>query len=601
MLALALVAPACKKASAPASRAVADDSKGAEEGPGDTITNTQEQAVDEGGIVKAHGDHLVVLRRGRLFTVKIGDDSLRAVSYVDVTPHPRHDAWYDEMLVHDDTVVVVGYSYRVSATELGIFRIDDAGGLTYVDTYFLDSNDYYSSRNYASRLVGDQLIFYMPHYSYASSDGDGAEETEPLQLGRWKGGARRTRKHGDWERLMDRAALIPSIETGETPVVHSVITCDLSGPRLGCRARGIRGSYGRAFYVSSRAVYVWTHQAPWYGGYGGYGDEGADLAADPPMGALYRLPLGEGPIGAVHVEGAPIDQFSFKETADGNLLVLVQPQTPGDAMWGPEQVETAAPLHLVTLSPELLEHRGERAPAQAYRTLPGAEGPGHALTNRFVGDTLLYGLGSSWGYGAEAESSPVHVHHYAPADPHTDTLVLPHGIDRIEALGKDGLVVGTDGQNLRFTSLRLGPKATIAGRFVQPGAAQGELRSHGFFFRSTGEGEGVLGLPLRRWTEPGYAHLLHGSAQILYLGVDDLQLRELGTLDSRPDAGRYDACLTSCVDWYGNARPIFYRGRVFALMGYELVEGRVVDGAIEEVRRIDMSAMIGGGGLRHAG
>jgi hypothetical protein len=46
-----------------------------------------------------------------------------------------------------------------------------------------------------------------------------------------------------------------------------------------------------------------------------------------------------------------------------------------------------------------------------------------------------------------------------------------------------------------------------------------------------------------------------------------------------------DNCKASCVDWYGNARPIFLRGRMFALMGYEIVEGRVGDASIEEVRR----------------
>ena len=47
-----------------------------------------------------------------------------------------------------------------------------------------------------------------------------------------------------------------------------------------------------------------------------------------------------------------------------------------------------------------------------------------------------------------------------------------------------------------------------------------------------------------------------------------------------------DGCRASCVDWYGNARPIFLRGRIFALMGYELVEGRDDDGRIHEVRRV---------------
>ena len=42
----------------------------------------------------------------------------------------------------------------------------------------------------------------------------------------------------------------------------------------------------------------------------------------------------------------------------------------------------------------------------------------------------------------------------------------------------------------------------------------------------------------------------------------------------------------SCVDWYGNARPLFLRGRVFALLGYELVEGALEGGLFRETRRV---------------
>ena len=46
----------------------------------ESVTNVQHAGVDEGGIVKVHGDHLVVLRRGRVFTIAIGDRELRPVS-----------------------------------------------------------------------------------------------------------------------------------------------------------------------------------------------------------------------------------------------------------------------------------------------------------------------------------------------------------------------------------------------------------------------------------------------------------------------------------------------------------------------------------------
>src|SRR5262245_8888845 len=132
----------------------------------ESITNVQHAGVDEGGIVKLHSDHLVVLRRERLFTVAVGDGALKPVSAVDAFGpdiDPRY-TWYDEMLISRDKVVVIGYSYERGGTEIGLFDIDRAGNLEYRSTYHLRSNDYYSSRNYSSRLIGDKLVFYTPLY-----------------------------------------------------------------------------------------------------------------------------------------------------------------------------------------------------------------------------------------------------------------------------------------------------------------------------------------------------------------------------------------------------------------------------------------------------
>jgi hypothetical protein len=100
--------------------------------------------------------------------------------------------------------------------------------------------------------------------------------------------------------------------------------------------------------------------------------------------------------------------------------------------------------------------------------------------------------------------------------------------------------------------------------------------------------------------ERGGAHLRHGSASILFLSNRALRLDELGALAAARGLQRDDRCVASCVDWYGNARPLFLRGRIFALMGYEIVEGSVHGGRIREVRRVDYTPdpsprLLGGG------
>jgi hypothetical protein len=84
-----------------------------------------------------------------------------------------------------------------------------------------------------------------------------------------------------------------------------------------------------------------------------------------------------------------------------------------------------------------------------------------------------------------------------------------------------------------------------------------------------------------------YEHLFRNSAAILFLQNDALQFREVGELGSQPEKAIDDQCRASCVDWYGNARPLFLRGRVFALLGYELVEGALDAGRIREIQRLN--------------
>ncbi len=80
---------------------------------------------------------------------------------------------------------------------------------------------------------------------------------------------------------------------------------------------------------------------------------------------------------------------------------------------------------------------------------------------------------------------------------------------------------------------------------------------------------------------------MRGSAEVTFLSVNnELRFTPLGALTAR--AGRInDRCRVSCVDWYGNARPIFINRRIFALLGYELVEGTLTtQGRLNERGRV---------------
>ncbi|HET6977741.1 MAG TPA: beta-propeller domain-containing protein [Pyrinomonadaceae bacterium] len=545
-------------APAPASEPSAQAAKS-----GESVTNTQHAGVDEGGIVKVHGDHLVVLRRGRLFTVAIGDQALKPISNIDAFApdiDPR-STWYDEMLISGNTIVVIGYSYERGGTEVGLFDITAEGRLSYRSTYHLRSNDYYSSRNYASRLIGSKLIFYAPQYLYA-----GAED--PFQsfpaVRKWHKGA----TANEFQRIVPATRVYrpeSDITGSYVTALHTVTVCDLANGGFDCQATAVIGPPGHVFYVSPDSVFVWA--SSWNSGF---------------KSLLFRMPLdGSGP-SALGVSGSPVDQFSFLQSEDQHLNVLVVSRGKGDGMWQAEVANGDVALMRIPITS--FSDGNESVPASNYRKLPKPEG--YAFQNRFVGNYLIYGTGSGWGYPRQNEDKwNLFLVDWKRGDSHQMKLV--HGVDRIEQMGSDAVVVGTDGKDLHFSAVRLGQWPEIVSRYTRAEASQGETRSHGFFYKPDGDSTGMLGLPISVPGRAGYKHLFENSAAILFLRNDSLKFSEVGELGSQPEKAIDDQCRASCVDWYGNARPLFLRGRVFALLGYEIVEGRLDDGRMHELRRVN--------------
>ncbi|WGM37508.1 beta-propeller domain-containing protein [Caulobacter sp. NIBR1757] len=539
--------------------------------PADRITNTQEADIDEGGIVKARGDLLIILRRGRLFTVSTAGGGMRPVSRIDAfPPGAEPDAWYDEMLVAGDRVAVVGYSYARGGTEINRFRLSPDGRLSFIDSHALHSSDYYSSRNYASRLVGNKLIFYS-----AMSAGSRQDPLAALPaLRQWTPGA----KQGAFRRIASgrRVYAPPQVRANKAAasMVHSITTCDLAAERFDCQATAVLGPPARTFYVARGGVYLWVHDQTW-----------SRRKAIPDM--LYRMPLDGGAPTAIEVSGAPIDQFSFREAAEGRLLhVLVARDGEGDGMWSAERGKSRS-VALLTLPLDQLDDGHAIAGPRLYRTLD-SPGQGWALHNRFVGDHLLYGMGADW----EERDGDNGLLLVAPLDGGPVVRVtLPHSVDRIELMGPDAVVVGSGSDAVWFSTILLRGRAQAGDRYRLGGAAEAESRSHGFFYRpDNADGtQGVLGLPVSRAARPAYYQLFESSAAMLFLRRAEDRFQPLGQLAASDEGIADDGCLASCVDWYGNARPIFLRGRVFALLGYELVEGDVRGPAIREVGRISFA------------
>ena len=541
------------------------------------ITNVQEKGVDEGGIVKQHGDHLVVLRRGRLFTIDTAGGRLAKIDQVDAFPPGNGDAWYDEMLVSGDTVIVVGYSYARFGTEVNRFSIDAAGRLKYRDTWHLRSADYYSDRNYASRLIGTTLVMYQPIPVFL---GERWEDALP-GLRRWQGDSEATQRNEGFKRLAQTSRIFAAapLRQAKDPVAstfHSVVTCDLARRELDCTATVVLGGWSRSFYVSKQAVYVWT------------GDVEADHGEDrkgPARSFVYRLPLDGSTPQALEVKGQPVDQFSFLEDGQKGMLdVLVLDDSGGDWMWSAEGSNGRAALAQLPLAS--FGDGSSAAPDKAYRPLGRS---GYGIQNRYVGRYLLFGGG--WGdQGRDGQTLAI-----VPLDGgDVQKMSLPHSLSRLDVMGDDAVAIGTSDQDaLGFSAIGLGQESKLLDTYFLPAAAEGENRSQAFFYKpdpaDPSGASGILALPVSRRIEAPWARFLGSGSAIAFLNRVNRKFAPAGELSANVRDVVDDNCKASCVDWYGNARPLFLGDRTFALMGYELVEGRVANGRIGEVRRLNFA------------
>jgi len=558
-----------------------------------SITNNQTSGVDEGDIVKQIGPFLLILQDGRIFSVDTRG-GLRLADRRDVYRDAGSDTWYDEMLVQGDRVLVTAYSYADSASEISVFRLDRATGrLTPDGVFLITSNDYYDADNYATRIVGDRLVIYTP---YALEAFEGAEARPVVR--RWQTEEERARKLARGDRLLDATDIYRPVQRTSAPTIHTISICPLGGRRAGgdlkCRATAFIGPQRAEMFVSPDDVFLWT--SPGWSEVGWAQDCASPVRPtrrDVLPAAIFRLPVRGGEPTVLGASGAPFDQFSMDSQADGFRALVDWAPFRCDRDWD-QPVEVAfldAPHRLF----------GQRLQPVGDQRLSALPSPGQgAVENRFADRWLVYGGRSSW-------------HSYAPSDSElpqtakavavpvrrpgaTVTFDLPHNIVRVERVGDDMVLNGyRDPSGLNVTLLKLGAVPRVASTAHLPRRFESEGRSHAFNSVIDAAGGGVVGVPtVRRDEDSGRWWWRSDASDVSFLTLGrEGQLASAGEIVSREqDADPSYKCEVSCIDWYGNSRPIFTEGRIFALMGTAIVEARLEAGRIQEIGRLDLTRPI---------
>ena len=556
-----------------------------------SITNNQLRGVEEGDIVKQIDRFLLVLQEGRIFVIDTragGAGRLALTDRANVYRDRRENIWYDEMLVFGDRVLVTGYSYRRRATELSVFRLDDRGRLAREGVFYVSSNDYFSSTNYATRLIGDNLVIYTP---FGIRDMARPAFRWPV-VRRWTEGEPASATGG--RPLFDAAGIYRPLRDSDDPMVHSVSVCPLGeargGRELECRTTAFIGPNSAQWLVTETDAFLWTTDR-WRRSYDPRDcDLGPDFGRDSTPALVYRVPLAGGPPRVIGARGVPPDQFSLHVAGAALHALAVSTSRECDDASGRDARLAYVELPLAGFGDTLREAAPDR-----FTRLPGVGS--FYVANRFTDRYLVYGMLRGRLAGSRsAFAVPVGRPRAVRGIP------LDHTVIRAEQVGGDILVTGyRDDSGLILSVIDLDRAPRVASSVLLDGRFESEGRSHAFNSLIGADGSGLMGLPtVRRIAEDSRAAWRSRASDLSFLSVDGAgRLRHLGELERRftyadDDADDDDgvpgyACEVSCIDWYGNSRPIFTDGRIFALSGTELIEGRVRRGAIEEVQRLNIA------------
>ncbi len=576
------------------------------------ITNNQKAGVDEGGIVKQIGNYLVVLQDGRLFVTDLmpdGEAGLKLTDRANVYRSSDEDTWYDEMLVAGRTILVTGYSYREDATEFTVLNLGDDGKATRQATFYISSDDYYSGSNYATRMIDGKLVIHTPIYVAGRGWWD---VFDPPQIREWRReGAEGERGDDDVSegRPLFRAEDIwMPVQRLLEPVIHTVTVCDISGvtdaSAPACTATAIAGSREHEFLVTKDAFWLWLsptgqerarEEEDDAQDFCGERIEHAPIS-DVAQSVLVKLPVSGAEPSVLNVRGEPQNQFSMDMDAGTFRAVLDWHSDICEEGYGDPAVLTFFDAPLSALTGELSDEAGGR-----YVPLPS---PGTSdYEARFTESHLVYGSREGWGSWAPDEGDAPREDGRAIIVPVANpswpvTVSVPHSVIRAERAGPYMALTGyRDHRGLSVSLVDLRTRPKLASTFTLENRFESENRSHAFNSRIGADGAGLIGLPTVQISEESERWWWWSeSSDLTYLETDASgALSKAGELvatrrDPNEESPVGYECEVSCVDWYGNARPIFTGGRILALMNSELVEGVMDDGVVREVRRIDLTA-----------
>lgn len=495
----------------------------------------------------AHGGHLMVLRNGRLTTVRVAGGALEPVTTADALGAgvDTEGMFYYGLQETGEGVRVLAARIEDGITESHVagYRVGADGQMGPGGVTTLRSAGGLYAGSHVTRRLGDRVVFYEA-IEIPLRDPD---PTAALPMVRGAEGSLATTLN---PRRVYRA--VYPMSWGSDPRLHVVTVCGPATAEPACAATALYAPRPQVMHVSSNAVYLLTE----------HGDD---------AGLLYRMPLDGSAPSALRISGSTFSPHDFWESADGYLGVHLL-----HGGWT-EEARSQLPIPTLLRVPLSAFGDGRRAPhPRHYRPLLRLGG---FYYSRFTDDWLVYGNRPYSDYMVQSglipatERERLGIGMLRWADTTAPAWYPTRAPAQAFASAGNGgvLALAGGGDSLALVYLPLRPSA----RPVSMAAPAAE--------HWKGEMPGVVPHP-DNTAESGLLAVTTGvrptpyewrSTGVAFIRYDSAGIRQVGalSLSGEPADEREVA-------------PIFAHGRIFVLLGGELVEVAAEGDGIREIRRM---------------
>jgi len=514
---------------------------------------------EERSVTKLIGDTMIVLRHGELYAV---DTKVQGqAKLTDSISIPQHESlkqnvWYDDLLVNDDIIYVVGYRYlsRVvnqkdddispditSATEFSSFRLKD-GKLTRLKSTFFEFNDYFSAENFGSRIVNGGIVAFMPFFLHKWENGSESGGIFPTRLNyRAPNGNEKTGTFvvGEpvfgWRDVVRPAQFLRAKDPEKAAIdFETVLSCRLpKDGSLDCRARALLAHAYARFYMSDNHVFLW----------------GEDRLAAFDINTLE--------VATHKAKGYVTDEFAFSEK-DGVLRVAIG--------------ASDGSLRIL------------RAPISSFSSQTNQTVPAVLISEKIYRPRVQRWMGD-WYLGAiEGENNSLVV--YNDSSGATKDIEYPNPIQKIEAMpGIGALVVAEADGGITAATIKLEKEISLMPAYRLEKTAVTKTPD-GFYFQPSTDGgyfEVSVQEPRERATTNWCA-----SPTAMFLGVNGSgKISKAGRIVATESDE--SMCEAARVEWYGNASPVFVNGRIFVPMGGEISEASIASRIAETDKELHLT------------